>query len=243
MFLGALLGFGVSTVQPVRYAAEARLFFESSRPFDPLGNSTQFVEPARYIANQAAIALSAPVIERATASLGGSVDAEALRRSVRADAAPNLDLVTITATAPTSDDAVARAQAVTTAYRELVDERVTLAAQEVVEEINTAAGALETDLVTLSDAERSVAIQQLLDQRRQGQDVLLAASLYGDGLAIVESPVPPDGPAQPQPVRNALVGAVLGLLAAAALALYQQEEHIPRFPAYAGSRFRSRKEP
>lgn len=243
MLLGGLLGFGLSTVQPVRYASSARLFFASSRPFDPLGNSTQFVEPERYIATQAAVARSAPVIDRATELLGGAVDAEALRRSVRADAAPNLDLVTITATAPTSDAAVARAQAVISAYRELVGDRVDLAAQKVVDDINTATGALENDLENLSDAERGVAIQQLLDQRRQGQDVLLQASLYDDGLAVVEPPVPPDGPAQPQPVRNALVGAILGLLAAAALALYQQEEHIPRFPAYSGSRFRSRKEP
>lgn len=243
VLLGALVGFAVSTLQPVRYAAEARLFLATSRPFEPLTPSGQFVEAERYVSNQAAIASSSLVLERAESRLGGTVDAETLRRSVRADAAPNLDLVSITATAPTAEDAVARAQAVTSAYRELVEERVQAAAQEVVAEIDAATGALENELAAMGETERAAAEQQILDQRQLGRDVVLQASLYGDGLAIVEPPLTPVEPSQPRPVRNALVGAVLGLLAAAAFALYQQEEYIPRFSAYSGNRFRIRKEP
>lgn len=241
--LGGLVGFAGSLLQPVRYAAETRLFLAASRPFEPFATSSQFLEPERYVSNQAAVAASALVLERAEGLLGGSVDAVALRRSVRADAAPNLDLVTITATAPTAQDAVARAQAVTSAYRSLIEEQVQADAQEVVDEFDAATSALENDLSTMSESERVAAEQQILEQRRQGRDVLLQASLYGDGLAIVEPPLTPTSPSQPKPVRNALVGAVLGLLAAAAFALYQQEEHIPRFSAYSSNRFRIRKEP
>lgn len=221
--LGALLGFATSVVQPVRYSAEARLFLATSRPFTPLAGSDQFVEPGRYVGNQAEIASSMPVLVRAEKLLQGSTDVETLRRSVRAVAASNLDRISIIATAPTADGAVARAQAVASAYQGLVEEQVMLTAQQVVEEIDAAVVALERDLPDMSNAERDLAFQQVLDERRRGRDALLQASIYGDGIALAERPEVPSSPYQPKPVRNALVAGVLGLLAAAAFALYRED--------------------
>lgn len=219
--VGALLGFGASLLQPVRYTAEARLFFSVTGPFEPLGESDPNPDPGAYVGNQAEITTSMPVLERAEGLLGGSVDAEALDETVDAVAAPDVDLVSVTATAPTASGAVARAEAVATAYRDLVEENVTVATQEVVDEIEAAADLLEDSLGELSGAERDLTVQQLLDLRSRARDVRLQASVYGDGVAIFERPRVPASPSQPRPKRNALVGGVLGLLAAAALALYR----------------------
>ena len=67
-----LLGFGLSALQPVEYTAEASLLLADPRNTGLFGETgVNFLDPSRYVRNQAEFARSNPVAERASVLLNG----------------------------------------------------------------------------------------------------------------------------------------------------------------------------
>jgi Mrp family chromosome partitioning ATPase len=70
--------------------------------------------------------------------------------------------------------------------------------------------------------ERATAATNAIVDPKEARSIRAAASVYGDGVAAVEQASVPAGSSSPQPVRDGLVLAIVGFLAAAGYALYSQ---------------------
>lgn len=188
--LGAALGYGLSQLQSVAYTAEARVFLAASGAFDPLDQRT-IGNQERYVAQQAAIMTSDPVLERVTPPAG--VDPEELAEALDVTASADSDLIVVQATAVTPEGAAGLADGTAAAYAEYTVEGVELAASRAVA------------AVTDSD---------------QAEQIRAAAAVYDDGVALIDAAPVPTSPSQPAPLRNAVLLAVLaGLLCAALVVL------------------------
>ena len=72
-------------------------------------------------------------------------------------------------------------------------------------------------------AERDAAVAQLITLNSRADQIAVDAALYGNGVELFERSEIPESPARPQPVRNAAVAAILGLLGAGAWAWWRAE--------------------
>ena len=123
--LGAVAGYALAQLHPVRYQAEAVLILsDPGGPSilgggNPLGSSDRQV----YLAKQADIMTSRVVLERAIKILGGGQSLPEVRDEVDAHPAANMASVSIAATTSDRESAVALANAVGTAYEQVTQER------------------------------------------------------------------------------------------------------------------------
>ncbi|MGY1840858.1 MULTISPECIES: hypothetical protein [unclassified Modestobacter] len=183
-------GYLVSQDQPPTYTAETRLVLSASQDFEPLGRSSSG-DASRFVANQASILGAPRVLQLAVDELDDGTSLGELAEAVTVSAAADSDVLVVEAVAGDPEEAAERANAVAAGYLQYRAAQVADEAQ--------AAIAVTTDPVTA-------------DQIRT------AAVVYGDGVALVDTAEPPESATTPQPLRNALVLAVLAALAAAALA-------------------------
>ncbi len=72
-------------------------------------------------------------------------------------------------------------------------------------------------------AQRDALITELASYTSRADQIAVDAALYGSGVSIFERAEIPESPAQPQPVRNGALAAVLGLMAAAAWAWWRAD--------------------
>lgn len=186
--VSALAGFGLSQLQPELWTAESRVFLSADAAFDPLDQRSGGNTQDRFVTQQAELLTSGPVLDRA--DLPAGVAREDVPDMVDVEASGDSELLTVRATAPDRDDAVALADALPAAYQELV---VELVAQ---------------------DVQRALAVAV---DPTESQRVRVAAAVYDDGVALVESAVPPEAPSQPATIRNIVLAATLGGLAYAAV--------------------------
>lgn len=197
--LSVMLGFGLfgywlSSQQTEQFTAATRLFLSSSSPFDGVGQVSYVASPDRYAVNQAAIALSSPVLDRAIDTAELDVTVEELRESLAVSAGRGNDVITIEATSDSPVEAAETANAMAEAYRAFKLDEVDRQTEQ---------------LTALSTTEEDRA------------SVLKRAAVYGDGIELFEAAIPPTSASYPQPIRDALfaliVGAVLGIGAAVGL--------------------------
>lgn len=234
--IAAVLGYGAALLQPVQYESVARLLLADPRNagvFLDTGRVT--LDPARYVRNQAELVTSTPVAIRAAELLDGQVSAEEITAQVTAQPSIDLDLITIRALAPAAEDAARLADAVAEGYQQVTTEDVRRNAEQAVAELTDSTDQLqaridatELSLSTAPDntalqAERDGAIAQLIQLQARAEQIAVDAALYGSGVELFEEAEVPGAPAQPQPLRNAAVATVLGLLAASAFAWWRAE--------------------
>ena len=232
----ALLGFGLSALQPDTYQASAELLLTDPRNtgvFEDTGVS--FLDPSRYVRNQAELARSATVMAEASALIGGRYDVDALEDLVTVRPSVDLDLLTITASDDTGAGAAEIANAVADGYQNVVQQQVDARTQASVDELREQRVQLEE---TIADAEAQIAagnvatgtaardgaIQQLVSINNRIDQIAVDASLFGAGVDLAEAATVPQAPASPQPRRNAALALVLGGLAAAGLAWWRADE-------------------
>lgn len=187
MVVAGVGGYFLSVSQPATYTASGRIVLSSTQNFDPLG-SQGGGDPTRYVANQINIIYTQPILAIAAESMDGTVTVGELAESLEVTASTGNDVITVAASGPTATAAADRANAVVTAYREYVGNRVRDAA---------AAAAGATSDPNVADRIRTL------------------AAVYGDGVAVSElAPVPVE-PSAPKPLRDAgLLAALAGLVAA-----------------------------
>ncbi|CAA9427897.1 MAG: hypothetical protein AVDCRST_MAG35-2408 [uncultured Quadrisphaera sp.] len=197
----AIFGAGgilLSRELPVEYTATSRVVLSETSAFDPLDTGSRG-QPTRFISNQLEVLQSAAVLDEAAVLLPDEVDpadAAALRGSIDLAALADTDVITITATAPTGEQAAARANAVAAAYPVYVTRVVAEAAAAA-----TAAAVANVDLVA---------------------QISLRASVYGDGVASLENATVPSGPSAPRPLLNGFLLAALGALVSTGLVIWRR---------------------
>lgn len=181
--VGGLVALAFSALQPDRYTAEARLFMSSSAAFDGVGDASFVADPDRYLSNQASVVTSEPVLA-AAAKAGAANSTDELREEIAVSAALGRDEIRVTATGSTAAQAAQRAELVAQAYRDFAAQAVK------------------------SQTEKLVALSTTSDDKAA---VLKRAAVFGDGVALLEQATPPTSPSSPQPVRDALLGGIVGL--------------------------------
>lgn len=233
----ALLGFGLSALQAVRYTAEAALLLADPRNASLFGESgVNFLDPSRYVRNQAELARSNAVMERASVLLEGRVDPDEIRDRSTIRPAADLDQLSIRATDGTASGAAQIANAIGDAYQAVVREeaeRSTLASlNQLDEQRSQLEAAIEEAEATLTAspndasarAERDAAVNQLITIDSRADQIAVDSTLFGSGVELFERADVPRSPSAPTPVRDALLAGILGALAAAALAWWRADE-------------------
>lgn len=232
--LAGLAGFAASFLQTTLYEAEARLLLD-----DP-GSTSVFEDRAvqtgdRYVRNQAEAANSPQVMVRASELLEGQLTPEELRESVTARPSVDVDVLSLVARAQSPEDAALLADTVAEAYQELAAEDVQSNAEQAIGELNETKAELQARInqaeASLAanpgnaslQAQRDAASAQLIQIEGRADQIAVDAALYGSGVELFQEAQLPESPAQPQPVRNAAVAAVLGLLASSAFAWWRAE--------------------
>lgn len=233
--VAAVSAFGLSFLQETMYRGEARLILADPRNQGVFDVTRVVIDPSRYVRNQAERITSSVVLSRAVELEGGRLSLEEAADRVEVEPALNLDLITIRALDPTPEGAASLADSVAEAYQQIVGEEVQRNAEAAIAELEQTRAELEArvdeltarlradpnDPVTL--AERDAAVSQIAELKTRAEQIAVDAALFGSGVELFEPAEVPESPARPQPVRNAALGGLLGLMASAAWAWWQAD--------------------
>ncbi|HST82489.1 MAG TPA: hypothetical protein VLL08_12205 [Kineosporiaceae bacterium] len=193
VLIAGLLGVGLSQLQEKAYTAESRMFLSASAEFDPFDTTNN--GDATFLANQVALLGSTSVLEGVIKELNLPIGPYDLMQNVDVSAGADSSVITVTVKAADAKTAKSIADTIPESYKTLMQARVTDRAAEAI-----AANGGQTTKA----------------------DINAAAKFYGTGVADVETAELPLGPSSPQPIRNALILALIGFLAATGYALYAQ---------------------
>ena len=198
---GALL---YSARQPLRYEAAARLIPQDiSQDIALIGSgAAQNRSPTQLVATYASRVRSPEVAERAKRALRSPTPPGELASRVSARVEASTGFLAVAAASSTGEEAARLANAfATAAVEEIVDDtrsRFRLAGDE-----------LERELEGLSRAERGSITYGVLQQRLFQ---LQALARFSEPVAVGEQATTPPTPVSPRPVRNTVLGAVLGFI-------------------------------
>jgi capsular polysaccharide biosynthesis protein len=224
--LGAVAGYGITQLLPVRYQADAVLIL--SDPGDPSvlgGDALASSDREVYLAKQADIMTSTVVLERALELLGSRASPRDVRDELNVQPSANMASISIAATSADPRSAAALANAVGSAYEQVTEQRAAADAQRAIASLEELRSRLQADL----DASPRSADGQLTSRQQQlaGQiadieqrelDITAQAEVYASGVEYFEQAEPPASPSQPKPKLGGLLGGLVGLLAAGAWA-------------------------
>lgn len=236
MLLGAAIGYGVASQRPVLYRASATLLLADPRDQTVLTAVRQSGnDPSRYVRNQARLVTSQPVMQRAAQLMNRPGEWLA----VSAQAALDVDAIVVEAVDGDPHRAAATADAVTLAYEQIRREQTADAAQEAIAELRLARAEVERQLVavqeTLSErpeapaalAERDAATQQLQVLLTRERQLAVDTALFGGGVDVREAAAVPTQPFQPQPLRLATAGLLLGFVVGSGAAWWWSSRRPP----------------
>jgi tyrosine-protein kinase len=221
--LGALAGYSIAQLLPVRYQAQAMLVV--SEPGGPsiLGGGASLGSSDRqvYLAKQVHIMTSSVVLRRALQLLGGSQSLRDVKDELDVASSGDLASIAIVATGPTPRSAAALANAVATAYDRVSRERAAEQASQGIASLEKLMTGLQARLDAspkAPDGRLTFRQQQLAGQMRDLQDrqqeIAARAAMYASGVELFERAELPDAPVQPKPKLAMALGGLLGLLAA-----------------------------
>jgi polysaccharide biosynthesis transport protein len=225
--------FAISTALPKTYEAKATLIVgQSLSAASPDYN--QLLVSQRLSTTYAAVATTRPILDAVIAGLDLPVTSDELAKRVRADAALDSTLLTITA----QDTDPARAAAIANAMAEqLIAASPALQGRQAefqasidsdLKATQAQIAATQAEAETLSGLTNRTAKQDADLQTLEGRLVSLRSTYatllsYASGnetnlLSVVEPAVAPPAPVSPRPLLNALLAAVLGLLVVGGIA-------------------------
>jgi capsular exopolysaccharide synthesis family protein len=234
----ALAGYGASHLQQTLYSGTARLVLNDPRSSSVFDERRQPVlDPARYVRNRAEFMTSTLVLSRAEELLDGRLGVADIRARTTVEPAKELDLVTIRALDPTPEGAAELANAVATAYGDVVESESRRSAEAVTAELAATRADLQARIDVLSRqlagsdgadnavlaAQRAAAATELFALDSRADQISTDAELYGSGVQLFEPAEPASSPAQPSPLGAAAVAGFLGFLLALGLAWWRAE--------------------
>ena len=201
LVLVPLLALLFSLLQPERYTASSTVLFRDAEDLLDTQGSRPTIDPSREAAtNEELIAL--PVVAaRAARDLGRGTTGKQVEQSINVKSTGEADLVEIAAEADTPKRAAALADAYGEAYiafRRGADQR----------RVDNAIRLVRANLSALSPARRSGQDgQELRDRLEQLQ---VARAVQTGDAELVQTATPPSSPSSPKPLRNLLLGLILG---------------------------------
>jgi capsular exopolysaccharide synthesis family protein len=207
----AALAFGVSMLQSNRYDASADLLFrqaETPPRIDPNEPPPDVADaPERVAATNLALASLDSVAVRVKERTDSPLSSEELRDKVEIEPKGQADIVTVTASAETAQEAAKLANA-------FAEEVVAVRREKAQERIQRVIDAIDQQLATAPPA--GGLAQRLTDRSQQ---LKIEKELEAGDAEVAEEAVPPRDKAAPKPVRNAVIGLVLGLILGTLVAL------------------------
>jgi len=229
MVVAALLGYLAFGYLPVRYEAQAGLILRD--PGDPgvfTDNSGQSTDLEVYMAKQADVVNSRLVLDRAVRILGGRWSVEGIRDALDAKASADLATIQIRATAGDATSAADLANAVGNAYQQVTSERVEQQAREAIATLQKLRAQLQAELNAagtsggpMPQPAREALVTQIAGLQQREREISVRAASFGTGVDLFDRAELPTSPAQPPPALGAVLGAVLGLVAAGAWAWWR----------------------
>jgi Mrp family chromosome partitioning ATPase/capsular polysaccharide biosynthesis protein len=225
--LGAVAGYGLAQLLPVRYQAEASLILADPGGPSVLGGGSSLSSTDRqvYLAKQVALMTSRVVLERTLELTGSTQSLRDLREALEVEASPDMASISIVATWADARSAAALANAVGTAYEQITGERAAEEADRAIAGLEKIRKRLqaELDASPASPNGRPTSRQQdlrgqITDLQQREQDITVQAQVFASGVENFEQAEPPPSPSQPKPKLAAALGALLGLLGAGAWA-------------------------
>jgi Mrp family chromosome partitioning ATPase len=236
--LGAATAYGLSQLQTTQYEATAQMILADPGSAAVFDDTRLIVDPTRHARTQAELASSGPVLARVSVAIGGRLSVKTLDDVVSVRASRDLDLVTIHALDVTPEGAAQIADAVGLAYQEVVAADVATKAGKAIAELEEARTEIQTRVVELeaaiSDdpdnaalrAERDAAVVEAVNLEGRARQIAVDAALYGSGVELFEPADIPEGPARPLPLRNAIFGGVIALIAGSAFAWWRSQKNL-----------------
>jgi Mrp family chromosome partitioning ATPase/capsular polysaccharide biosynthesis protein len=219
-------GYVLSLQSPPRYKAEASLILKTpgSSPIFR-GDSGQPVDLESYMARQATIVGSSPVLARAQQRLHQHQPLADFRSAITVQPSKNLASIIIDATAADAGSASDTANAVGSAYQEIMTRRTAQEARQAIDTIEEVKRGLQAKLDTIRqpdsgqpDSERDALVAQISALSQRQWELATQAAVFGSGVELFERADRPGAPDQPKPILGALLGAVVGLVGAGAWA-------------------------
>lgn len=232
--LGAATAYGLSQLQPVRYAAETTVFLDDPNTRPSILSAQGFSDPARFVRNSVDIAMSKRVGDRVFEILSEGLPEEELVYDYEAETlSSERDVFTVRATAPTPESAIATVAAVVTGYRETALVANTQAIEtllaDFVGRLQTVDARQRELLARIGAGSPTFAEQQRVESNSRDLEAINAQiasyqqqiESVGDGVRFVDVPVASAQPVQPRPLQAAVLGGVVMLLLAAGLAWWR----------------------
>ena len=202
-----LVAFLLSASQEDRFTATATLLFRQA-PDGPSG-SAEVIDPTREAATNSELVALPVIAERAAKALDAGVSADEVLSSVSVDSSVDADTAKISATTGSPQLSAEMANVYGDAY---IDFRRRADRAQVQDAIDLAKASLE-DLTPAGRAgSQGEALREQLDQLR------LTQALQTGGAELVQRATPPSNPSSPKPVRNVILGVLLGALVGFGLA-------------------------
>jgi tyrosine-protein kinase len=225
--LGAVAGYGIAQLLPVRYQADAILILSDPGAQSVLGGGDALGTSDRkvYLNKQAEIMTSTVVLERALELVGSRQSPGDVRDELNVQPSANMASISIAATSTDPRSAAALANAVGTAYEQVTKERAAADALRAIASLQKRRDRYQAELDASpksADGRLTFRQQQLADQisdlQQRMQDITTQAEVYASEVEYFEQAEPPTSPSQPKPELAAVLGGLLGLLAAGAWA-------------------------
>ena len=224
--LVAALAAGLTLLRPPSYEATATLFLSAPDEANAFADD----DADRRVLNQVARLRSRDVASATAEALGAGWDTDAVLDATAVDAEQDNDVITVTATADSAEDAAAVANRLSTTYMDSVEAQVQAASDEVLADLSQSTTDLRERLGEIEGrlelspedgaliAQRDALSAQLAALSARADQAAVDASLYGSGVQLFERAVPPEQPMQRGLVRNTIAGFLLGLALGAGLA-------------------------
>lgn len=214
-----LLGFVSTAVLPEEPVAHAAMALADPRNTVLRVSGGASGDLERYTANRAEFAQSARVLAEASRLLDGRYSADQLGQLVNTAAADNTDVIRVTATGDTEQDAIDIANAVTKAYSDVSSLDTQTAADAALGVINRKTREVRRGISggDNSGPEGAAAAQTLAALEAQSSQISTYAALFGSGVIFVNPATEAGSVGGAPSKRNAILGALVGFLIAMAV--------------------------
>jgi capsular polysaccharide biosynthesis protein len=216
VLIGAIAAFAWSWTQPVRYAGVTRVFVATG--------GLETADPSLVVTRQASFLTSPTVLDRTVQLIGGRLTRKELEKRLTVEPARDANVITVRTLDNTPERAATLADTVVRAYETVLAEQTTSAAREQINAIRNRQARLKVQIATLKQqlqaqpgnpvllASIDAKNQELRRLAGQVEEATRSAAGATRRLETLRGTATDEPAQQPQPLRNAVIGGLLGLL-------------------------------
>ena len=175
--------------------------------------STGDASLARYTAQRARFVTSDAVLGNVAAALGTD-DLNGLRKKLEITPSTDSNIITITATGNSDDDAVALAGEVARAYAEETQKQVTALTDAALKSIDESAAQVRATITNNNTAVNDAAASTLGQLQQRQAAIRTSSAVLGDGVEFIVKPDDSSVVNSKLPIKEAALGFILGLVIA-----------------------------